>query len=187
MRRPTAVRRSTRLGTSMQAGRDELRTARARRSRSSALPVARRSTPDGVTGMANRSAISRADAMPEPIWGGRSTTMLRARLEAEDARDPSLGIALAAERQAFHRYRQITAGVPVGRGGLGIGIDQDHRIATFGERAGKIDGDRALARAALEIADRDDVTHWPDAPTCMLGPGVRLRRCRGLRAGWMDP
>jgi hypothetical protein len=51
------------------------------------------------------------------------------------------------------------AGVPIGHRALRVGIDQNHRVATVGERAGEVDGDRALAGAALEIADRDDVTH----------------------------
>lgn len=171
MRRPTAVRRSTRLGTSIQAGRDELRTARAPQQ---VERLARRAQIDAGRGDRNRKQIGdqqgRRDAGANL---GRQIDhhMTRGRLEAEDARDPSLGIALAAERQALDRDWQITAGVPVRRGGLGIGIDQHHRLAALGESAGKIDGDRALAGAALEIADRDDVTHWPDAPTCVLGPG----------------
>jgi peptidyl-prolyl cis-trans isomerase D len=62
------------LGTSMAAGLALPRTARARRSRSRARPVARRSTPDGLTGTSSTSASSSAEAMPDPTCGGRSTT-----------------------------------------------------------------------------------------------------------------
>jgi hypothetical protein len=80
-------------------------------------------------------------------------------LEPDDPRDPALRIALAAERQRLDRHRQPLAGMPVGHGALGVGVDQDHGGAIGRQGAGQIDRDRALAGTAFEIAYRYQIAH----------------------------
>ena len=96
-----------------------------------------------------------------------------AGLQRQHAGDPALRIARAAERQALDQDRQPAAGLPVGSAALGVGIDEGDRAVGVAQGAGEVDGDGGLARAALEIADRDKLAHE-------LLPS-RMPGCAGLR------
>jgi hypothetical protein len=48
---------------------------------------------------------------------------------------------------------------------LRVGVDQPDRALPLGQAAGEVHGYRALARAALEVADGDDLAHQDAFPT----------------------
>jgi hypothetical protein len=54
---------------------------------------------------------------------------------------------------------------------LRISVDQHDRALLLGQPAGEVHGYGALARAALEVTDGDDLAHQNAFPTRMLAMG----------------
>jgi hypothetical protein len=81
----------------------------------------------------------------------------------------------AAERQRdqAEALRRPVA-QPSGGRPLRVGVDQHDRAPLLGQTAGEVHGYGALAGAALEVADGDDLAHQDAFPSRMLGDGPMI-------------
>ena len=155
-------------------------------STASACAVACRSTSESVSGTTRRSAIRSAASKHSPICGGRSiTTRSWRRRCADDPAGPQriAGRARERQREKMQPLRRPVAQPCRGRP-LRVGVDQSDRARPLGQTAGEVHGYGALAGAALEVADGDDLAHQDALPqrTLVMGHAWRSVVNIGLRS-----